>query len=65
MRDGERVWAWFDDIETDADPFEELGCDFEREHPVVVGRVGIAEARLFSQRAAVDFAVGWLRARGR
>jgi aminoglycoside 3-N-acetyltransferase len=62
---GERVWAWFEDIELRADLFEELGSDFERECPVTRGPVGSADARLFSQRAAVDFAVDWLRARGR
>jgi aminoglycoside 3-N-acetyltransferase len=57
------AWAWFDDIETDADVFPELGRDVERECGVALGRVGAAEARLFSQGAAVDFAVDWLRAR--
>ncbi len=65
MENGRRTWAWFEDIDLRADVFEELGGDFERESPVVRGRVGSAEARLFSQRAAVDFAVEWLRARGR
>jgi aminoglycoside 3-N-acetyltransferase len=63
--DGRRTWAWFDDIESRDDLFEELGGDFERQRPVGRGRVGSADARLFSQRAAVDFAVGWLRDRGR
>ena len=61
--DSRRVWAWFEDIETRDDLFEELGRDFEQERPVTHGRVGSAEARLFSQRAAVDFAVDWLRDR--
>jgi aminoglycoside 3-N-acetyltransferase len=65
VANGERAWTWFDDIEMRADLFEELGRDFERECPVARGRVGSAEARLFSQCAAVDFAVGWLRRRGR
>jgi aminoglycoside 3-N-acetyltransferase len=65
VRDGERVWAWFDDIELRADLFDALGRDFERDLPVALGPVGSAEARLFSQRSAVDFAVGWLRDRGR
>lgn len=65
VRDGRRTWAWFEDIEMDAGLFEELGSDFEREAPVSRGRVGSAEARLFSLRAAVDFAADWLRARGR
>ena len=63
--DGRRVWTWFEDIETRADLFDELGGDFERTSSVTRGRVGSAEARLFAQRAAVDFAVDWLRARGR
>jgi len=64
MENGRRRWAWFEDIDLRADLFEELGRDFEREHPVARGRVGSAEARLFSQRTAVDFAVEWLRAHG-
>jgi aminoglycoside 3-N-acetyltransferase len=63
--DGRRTWARFEDIEFRDDLFEELGGDFERECAVSRGRVGSADARLFSQRAAVDFAVGWLRERGR
>lgn len=59
-----RVWHWFDDVDDHAELFDELGADFEREREVVVGRVGSATARLFRVRAAVDFAVPWLRARG-
>jgi aminoglycoside 3-N-acetyltransferase len=65
MQDDRRIWVWFDDIDMDAGAFEALGGDFERKHAVARGRVGSAEARLFSQRAAVDFAVGWLHAHGR
>jgi aminoglycoside 3-N-acetyltransferase len=65
MVDGQRTWVWFDDIESREDMFEELGRDFEGRCPVNRGSVGSADARFFSQRAAVDFAVGWLRARGR
>jgi aminoglycoside 3-N-acetyltransferase len=62
---GERRWQWFDDVEDHAELFDELGADFERERQdVVVARVGSARARLFRVRAAVDFAVPWLRARG-
>ena len=64
-QDGRRTWAWFEDIDLRADVFDELGADFERENPVSRAAVGSAEARLFSQRAAVDFAVEWLRAQGR
>ena len=65
VESGRRRWAWFEDIDLRADVFDELGAAFERELPVARGRVGSAEARLFSQCAAVDFAVGWLRAHGR
>ncbi|HJQ74051.1 MAG TPA: AAC(3) family N-acetyltransferase [Gaiellaceae bacterium] len=65
FQDGRRVWAWFQDIELRSDLFAELGGDFERACPVARVTVGSADARLFSQRAAVDFAVEWLRARGR
>ena len=65
LRDGRRTWAWFDDIDTDSGAFDELGRDFEQENPVACASVGSADARLFSQRAAVDFSVDRLRARGR
>jgi aminoglycoside 3-N-acetyltransferase len=65
LEDGRRTWAWFEDIDLRADVFDELGAAFEREQPVARDHVGSAEARLFSQRAAVDFAVEWLRAHGR
>ena len=38
-----------------------VGAAFEATGSVTVGKVGSAEARLFSQRAAVDFAMGWLK----
>ncbi len=62
--DGERVWRWFDDIESHDERFEELGTDFESAHEVTMALVGSAQARRFRQRSAVDFAVEWLRARG-
>jgi len=61
MKDGRRAWAWYEDIDLRAERFDDLGSDFERQHPVATGEVGSARARLFSQRAAVDFAVEWLR----
>jgi aminoglycoside 3-N-acetyltransferase len=65
LSDGHRTWEWFEDIVLDAGVFDKLGSDFERENQVARGSVGSADSRLFSQRAAVDFAVGWLRNRGR
>jgi aminoglycoside 3-N-acetyltransferase len=63
MENGERVWKTFIDIELDSDPFPEIGRDFEKERNVLIGRIGTAEARLFKQREAVDFAVRWLSER--
>jgi aminoglycoside 3-N-acetyltransferase len=58
-------WQWFDDIELHEELFADLGADFEATDAVRRGRVGSADARLFRQRVAVDFAVDWLRAHGR
>ena len=60
MENGQRVWKTFTTLEVDSDCFDELGADFERAHPVKIGLVGSATTRLFSQRAAVDFARRWI-----
>jgi aminoglycoside 3-N-acetyltransferase len=63
LEDGRRVWREYRDIVLDAGPFQALGRDFEATGAVRRGQVGVAEARLFRQRAAVDHAVGWLEQR--
>jgi aminoglycoside 3-N-acetyltransferase len=60
---GQRQWRVLQDIVTDADPFAELGAAFEQTGAVTIGKVGSADAGLMRQRAAVDFAVGWIGAR--
>lgn len=60
MENGQRVWKTFTTLEVDSDCFDELGTDFEKAHPVKIGLVGSATTRLFSQRAAVDFAQQWM-----
>ncbi len=60
---GVRVWKMMTDLDWDADCFEELGAEFEKAQPVKVGAVGSAATRLFSQRAAVDFAAKWIAER--
>jgi aminoglycoside 3-N-acetyltransferase len=60
LENGERVWKTIHDLEWDDDRFEELGAEFEKAHPVKIGQVGSATTRLFSQRAAVDFAMKWM-----
>ncbi len=57
-------WQQVDEISfMDDDWLREIGDAFEAAGAVNVGRVGSAESRLFSQRAAVDFAVDWLHSR--
>lgn len=63
MKDGRRIWQTFEDLDLDSDFFPEIGAAFESRSKVNKGPVGSAESRLFRQREAVDFAVGWLTAR--
>jgi aminoglycoside 3-N-acetyltransferase len=62
---GGRRWAPYDDIDLDSGDFEALGTDFDATGRTVAGPVGSAGCRLFAQRDAVDFAVGWLDRRRR
>ncbi len=63
LEDGQRVWKNYQDIEINSDIFSEIGADFERTGQVRLAKVGSADARLFRQRAAVDFTQEWLTAR--
>jgi aminoglycoside 3-N-acetyltransferase len=63
LEDGRRVWREYRDIALDASSFVALGSDFERTGVVQHASLGVANARLFRQRTAVDFAVQWLRQR--
>jgi aminoglycoside 3-N-acetyltransferase len=60
IENGQRMWKTIDDIDWNDDYFEVLGADFERAQPIKLGQVGSATARLFAQRAAVDFAAQWI-----
>ncbi|WP_420642619.1 aminoglycoside N(3)-acetyltransferase [Candidatus Leptofilum sp.] len=62
---GRRVWQWFDDLDYDDDCFPEIGAELEKTHPVQIGKVGLAECRLFHQKTAVDFATEWLQDQAR
>ena len=62
---GGSQWVTYDDIYWyDAD-FLEIGAAFERTGQVGKRTIGKAECRFFSQRAIVDFAVGWMNANRR
>ncbi|TCP52767.1 aminoglycoside 3-N-acetyltransferase [Tumebacillus sp. BK434] len=59
IRDGQRVWATFAEIEIDSDQFPEAGEQFEAAHPIQSGKVGSADAKLIGQRALVDFGTAY------
>ena len=56
-----RRWVEYEDLDHNSDDFERLGMDFESKINYVPGKIGIAEARLISQREIVDFAIEWFK----
>lgn len=60
LENGRRVWATFDDIDLNDSPFPYIGAELEATGAVAIGKVAAADARLMSQRTAVDFATDWL-----
>ncbi|WP_369238398.1 aminoglycoside N(3)-acetyltransferase [Streptomyces sp. R21] len=59
-RPGPDGWEVVTEVSISSDRFDELGHDFERDRPVVRGRVGAADARLFPVADAVAYAERWL-----
>jgi aminoglycoside 3-N-acetyltransferase len=59
--EGMRRWRSYEDVGLDDRDFAALGAAFDRTPHVIRGYVGQAECRLVPIRAAVDFAVQWLR----
>ncbi len=66
LRDGQRQWISYKDVDLDDGDFGALGAAYEAydaalPSPAVRhGRLGSASARSLPLRAAVDFATGWL-----
>lgn len=58
---GQRCWLRYQTQDLDSEDFAALGEDFEKAHEILVGRAGLGEARLMSQRTLIDYAVGWLK----
>ncbi len=56
-----RQWVQWEELNVITDDFEDLGHDFETKMAIVIKKVGLADARLFSQRHLVDFAIDWIR----
>lgn len=59
-RPGADGWETVTEVSITSDRFDELGHDFERDRPVVRGRVGAADVRLFPVADAVGYAERWL-----
>ncbi|MGP4042934.1 aminoglycoside N(3)-acetyltransferase [Streptomyces sp. 2A115] len=53
-------WEAMTEVSISSERFDELGADFERDRPVVRGRVGAADVRLFPVADAVAYAERWL-----
>ena len=59
-RPGPAGWEVVTEVSITSERFDELGHDFERDRPVVRGKVGAADARLFPVADAVAYAERWL-----
>ncbi|WP_055491645.1 aminoglycoside N(3)-acetyltransferase [Streptomyces sp. TP-A0356] len=59
-RPGPAGWEVVSEVAISSERFDELGHDFERDRPVVRGRVGTAVVRLFPVADAVAYAERWL-----
>jgi aminoglycoside 3-N-acetyltransferase len=53
-------WETVTEVSISSDRFDELGHDFERDRPVVRGKAGAADVRLFPVADAVAYAERWL-----
>ena len=54
-----RKWVEWKELNLNIDDFEQLGKDFESNINYIPSKIGLAKARLLSQREMVDFAVDW------
>jgi aminoglycoside 3-N-acetyltransferase len=61
MRDGVRQWVTLNElIDYDADDFEQLGADYEREIGYQPSKVGQADTRFHRAAPLVEFATRWI-----
>lgn len=61
LRDGQREWVTYQEIELDTDSFPIIGAEYEAGGgKVLQGKVGAAQSRLVPHRNLVDFGIGWL-----
>jgi aminoglycoside 3-N-acetyltransferase len=57
----QRKWVEWEELDVNSDDFAQLGKDFESKINYKPGKIGIAETRLISLRAIIDFGVEWLK----
>ena len=65
MVEGERTWRTLLDINICSDDFNKIGEAMRKAKLVKVGMVAQAQAQLFRQRDAVEFAVAWIESHRR
>ncbi|RAK05264.1 aminoglycoside N3'-acetyltransferase [Halanaerobium saccharolyticum] len=63
LKDGQNVWAKYQDIEFNDELFPAIGKEYETKYEYNSAIIGLAEAKLFDQKIMVDFAVNWLEKR--
>lgn len=61
IKDNQRIWEEFEDIDYDDSDFSEIGKAFEQTHNVTTQKIGLSTSKLFSAKEAVDFAVKWIK----
>lgn len=61
IEDNKRIWKWFYDYDYDNDDFIDLGNDFENRNKVELGKIGMADCKLFDMKLCVDFGLEWLK----
>ena len=61
MLNNKRQWVEWEELDHNSDDFKQLGKDYEAGINYIPGKVGLAEARLISQRDIVDFTQGWFK----
>ncbi len=61
MKNGKRKWVVWKELDLNPDDFEEIGQDFETLNQYKPKKVGLADARLLSQRELIDFAINWIK----
>lgn len=61
IKEGQSIWQEFMEIDYDDNDFSKLGEDYEKQYPVSIHRVGIADCRLIDMVSLCDFGKQWLQ----